>query len=142
MSDRTFLDTNIFVYSFDRYEPKKAAIAHSLIRHAIDSRTGAISYQVIQEFYSVALTKFPIPMSAVECERYCGNILVPLLAIQSSAELFIRGLRLHREYSLSWYDALILAAALELECETLFSEDFQDGQNFASLKIKNPFRAM
>jgi predicted nucleic acid-binding protein len=97
---------------------------------------------VIQEFYSVALTKFPIPMSAVECERYCGNILVPLLAIQSSAELFIRGLRLHREYSLSWYDALILAAALESECQTLFSEDFPDGQTFGSLKIKNPFRGM
>jgi predicted nucleic acid-binding protein len=142
MSDRTFLDTNIFVYSFDQNEPEKAAVAKSLIQRSLLSGSGVISYQVVQEFCNVALRKTANFMSASECERYCIDTFMPLLAVQSSTNLFIRALHLYEAYSVSWYDSLILAAALELECDTLQSEDFQDGQAFGGLVVKNPFRGV
>ncbi len=64
MSGRFFLDTNIFVYSFDAGAPKKAAQATKLIRRGIDTRGGIVSYQVVQEFFNVALRRFAKPMSS------------------------------------------------------------------------------
>jgi predicted nucleic acid-binding protein len=58
MSARFFLDTNIFVYSFDASSPKKAAESRKLIRSAIQTRNGIVSYQVVQEFFNVALRRF------------------------------------------------------------------------------------
>ena len=68
MSDRFFLDTNIFVYSFDRGAPQKADRAAKLIRRAIEGRQGIISYQVVQEFFHVALRRFAEPMSVAEAD--------------------------------------------------------------------------
>jgi predicted nucleic acid-binding protein len=62
-----------------------------------------------------------------------------LLAVQSSQTLFSQALRLEEKYHLSWYDSLIVAAAMEGQCSTLFSEDLQHGQRFGDLQIKNPF---
>jgi predicted nucleic acid-binding protein len=58
MSGRFFLDTNIFVYSFDTSSPRKAAQAKKLIRGAIETRGGIVSYQVVQQFFNVALRRF------------------------------------------------------------------------------------
>ena len=66
MSDKAFLDTNIFVYSFDLTAPKKSAVAGSLIRSALQSQTGVVSYQVVQEFFHVALRRFAQPMHPAE----------------------------------------------------------------------------
>jgi predicted nucleic acid-binding protein len=63
-----------------------------------------------------------------------------MLAVQSSQALLADGLRLHERYRLSWYDSLIIAAALEAECGVLYSEDLQHGQTFGHLRIDNPFR--
>jgi predicted nucleic acid-binding protein len=66
MNGRFFLDTNIFVYSFDASSPKKAAQARKLIRSAIETRSGIVSYHVVQEFFNVAPRRFSKPMSGVE----------------------------------------------------------------------------
>ena len=66
MNGRFFLDTNIFVYSFDASSPKKAAQARKLIRSAIETLGGIVSYQVVQEFFNVALRRFSKPMSGVD----------------------------------------------------------------------------
>lgn len=113
MSDRFFLDTNIFVYSFDRDAVKKADCATSLIRRAIETREGIVSYQVVQEFFSVALRRFEQPMSLHDAEQYLTTIFAPLLAVHSSDGLYNQALHLAVEHSLSWYDALIVASGLE-----------------------------
>jgi len=64
MSGKFFLDTNIFVYSFDANSPKKAAQATKLIRKGIETRGGIVSYQVVQEFFNVAWRSFAKPMSS------------------------------------------------------------------------------
>jgi predicted nucleic acid-binding protein len=75
MNGRFFLDTNIFVYSFDASSPKKAAQARKLIRSAIETRTGIVSYQVVQEFFNVAQRRFSKPMSGIEAEQYTPRTL-------------------------------------------------------------------
>jgi predicted nucleic acid-binding protein len=139
MSDRSFLDTNIFVYSFDANAPDKAAIANRLISEALASHKGVISYQVVQEFFNLALRRFQQPMNASQAEQYLATVLRPLLAVHSSAALYSEALRLYGQGGLSWYDALIVAAAQQSGCDILLSEDLQHGRNFGGLRIANPF---
>lgn len=139
MSDRFFLDTNIFVYSFDKRAPKKADRAAKLIRRAIEVGQGIVSYQVVQEFFNVALRRFAEPISGADAEQYLSTTFRPLLAVHSSHGLYSRALQLAREHSLSWYDSLIVASAIEGRCGVLYSEDLQHGQRFGGLRIENPF---
>lgn len=139
MSGRFFLDTNIFVYTFDAKAPAKAKKAAQLIRRAADTGEGIISYQVVQEFFSVAFRRFAQPMSVPEAEQYLITVLRPLLAVHSSPTIYFEALRIAEKHRLSWYDSLIMAAALEGQCERLYSEDFQHGRKIEHLWIENPF---
>jgi predicted nucleic acid-binding protein len=140
MSARFFLDTNIFVYTFDPSAPKKARDAARLIRRAADSGEGIVSYQVVQEFFNVALRRFSQPMTVAEAEQYLITVFRPLLAIHSSPALYVEGMRISAKHRLAWYDSLIVAGALEAKCDVLYSEDFQDGRTIEGLRIENPFR--
>ncbi|MGA9568259.1 MAG: PIN domain-containing protein [Candidatus Korobacteraceae bacterium] len=139
MSVRFFLDTNIFVYSFDRTAAAKNRRAAQLIREAVSTRKGIISYQVVQEFFNLALRRFAEPLSVPEAEQYLGAVFRPLLTVQSSPALVSEALRLTDRHRLSWYDSLIVAAAIEGGCGVLYSEDLQHGQQFGQLKVENPF---
>ena len=139
MNDRFFLDTNIFVYSFDRASASKARRATQLIRRAVDTRKGTVSYQVVQEFFNVALRRFARPMTVGEAEQYLATVFRPLLAVQSSQALYSEALRLAAKHRLSWYDALIVTAAAEAGCVLLYSEDMQTGRRFGNLRIEDPF---
>lgn len=139
MSAKFFLDTNIFVYCFDASAPVKSKKALALVRRAADTGEGIVSYQVVQEFLNVALRRFPQPLTTAEAEEYLVTVFRPLLAIHSSPALFHEALRLQARHKLAWYDALIVASALEGKCSTLFSEDLQHGREIEGLKIENPF---
>jgi predicted nucleic acid-binding protein len=139
MSGRFFLDTNIFVYSFDASSPKKAAQAQKLIRNALATGGGIVSYQVVQEFFIVALRRFSKPMSSLDAQQYLSTTFRPLLAVHSSPALYGEALRIGARFKLPWYDSLIVASAIEGECGVLYSEDFQDGQQIGSLTLSNPF---
>jgi predicted nucleic acid-binding protein len=139
MKDRFFLDTNIFAYSFDSDTPAQQKRARDLILHGIKTRKAVVSYQVVQEFFNLALRKFSHPMNIAEAEQYLQTIFQPLLAVQSSQTLFSQALRLEDKHRLSWCDALIVAAAVESHCAILYSEDMHDGHRFEELQIKNPF---
>jgi predicted nucleic acid-binding protein len=139
MSGKFFLDTNVFVYSFDLSSPKKAAQATKLIRKGIETRSGIVSYQVVQEFFNVALRRFAKPMSSSDAEQYLATTFRPLLAVHSSPALYAEALRILGRFRLAWYDSLIVASALEGQCDVLYSEDFQDGQHIGNVIISNPF---
>ncbi|HET7105983.1 MAG TPA: PIN domain-containing protein [Candidatus Acidoferrum sp.] len=140
MSGRFFLDTNIFVYSFDTGAPKKASQAANLIRKGLETRGGIVSYQVVQEFFNVALRRFAKPMSNADAEQYLSTTFRPLLAVHSSPALYGEALRILGRFRLGWYDSLIVASAIEGRCDVLYSEDFQDGQKIEGVTISNPFR--
>ena len=139
MSDRFFLDTNIFVYSFDRGAVVKSRKAAQLIRKALTTQKGIISYQVVQEFFNVALRKFSQPMKAADAEQYLGTVFRPLLGVHSSQALYAEALHLQAKSGLSWYDSLIVSAAIQAQCDFLFTEDLQHGQRFGTLQVANPF---
>jgi len=139
MNGRFFLDTNVFVYSFDASVPAKARRAMDLIRRAVATGKGIVSYQVVQEFFNVAFRRFAPPMTVAEAEQYLATIFRPLMAVHSSQALYLEALRLCERYSLSWYDALIVAAAIESQSSLLLSEDLQHGQRFDALRVQNPF---
>lgn len=139
MSARFFLDTNLFVYTFVPNAPEKTRRANDLIRHALASHRGVISFQVVQEFFSVAFKRLTPRMTTPEADGYFAKVLRPLVAPHSSPALYAEALRLHGTFRLSWYDALIVVAALQTNCEILYSEDLQHGQVFGNLRIVNPF---
>jgi predicted nucleic acid-binding protein len=139
MSGKFFLDTNIFVYSFDLSSPKKAAQATKLIRKGIETRGGIVSYHVVQEFFNVALKRFRKPIGSAEAEQYLATTFRPLLAVHSSPALYGAALRILSRFRLAWYDSVMVASAIEGECDVLYSEDFQDGQQIETVTISNPF---
>ena len=140
MKDRFFLDTNVFVYSFDQGAPAKARRATELIRDAVANHKGIVSYQVVQEFLNVALKRFAVPLTTAEAELYLATFFRPLLSVHSSQGLFSEALRLAGRYRLAWYDSLIVAAAMQGECARLYSEDLQHGLQIGALRVENPFR--
>jgi predicted nucleic acid-binding protein len=127
-----------FYATFDTSTPKKAKVAAKLIEEGIENGKGIISYQVVQEFFPVALRRFVQPMSLGDAEQYLSITFRPLLAVHSSESLYGGALRLQSQHEVSWFDALILASALEAECGILYSEDFQHGRCYGSLKVQNP----
>jgi len=72
MSGRFFLDTNIFVYASDGTNPPKAKRAQALMREAVATQKGVVSYQVVQEFFNLALRRFPKPMATADAEGIPG----------------------------------------------------------------------
>jgi predicted nucleic acid-binding protein len=139
MTDRFFLDTNVFVYSFDTGDAAKTRRARELIRRAVATRKGIISFQVVQEFFNVALRRFARPMNVAEAEQYLATVFRPLLAIHSSQNLYTEALQLAARLHLSWYDSLIVAAAVEGRCNVLYTEDLQHGQQIGETQVQNPF---
>lgn len=139
MPDKFFLDTNVFVYSFDPRAKRKQQRALEFIGEAMNSQSGVISYQVVQEFLNVATRNFATPMTAVDATTYLRTVLMPLCAIYPSLELYELGLQIAGETGYSFYDALVIAAALSADCAILYSEDLQDRQLVHGLAIRNPF---
>ena len=134
-----FIDTNVFIYLFDEADEHKRTIAEQLIQKALETRSACISHQVVQETLNVVTRKLPSPMSAENAQRFLEQILIPLWRIMPSLALYRRGLDLQSRYGFSFYDALIVAAALESGCTRLYTEDLQHGQKIDGLVIENPF---
>ena len=139
MSASLFLDTNVFAYSYADHSPAKREAARALISRTVKEDAGVISFQVVQEFFSVGFRRFDPPMTPSEAQEYLAVTFAQFRTVHSSYLLYQRALELFRRHSLSWYDSLIVAAALEADCRILYSEDFQHGQTFDTLLVQNPF---
>lgn len=139
MSGRYFLDTNIFVYSFDVDDRRKQKTADSIVKRALTDQLGLISSQVVQEFLNVATRKFAKPMTNHEARTYLDTVLAPLCEVFPSATLYRETLGIQSESKFSFYDSLIIAAAVEAKCRWLYSEDLRHGQTIHGVQIQNPF---
>lgn len=140
MSGKFFLDTNIFVYSFDIRAKKKQKIARDLISTALSQNTGIISYQVVQEFLSVATRKFVKPLTPPDAKRYLSQILYPLCDVLPSESLYASALDLSRDTQYGFYDSLIVASAITSGCKTLYTEDLCHERTINTITIINPFK--
>lgn len=126
-----FLDTNILVYA--QQQGVKAEISQNLI-----AAGGTISAQVLNELANVLHKKQGKSWHDIELVLDdIDNVLNPALPL--TAEINRAALALARAHNLPFYDALIVAAAIEAGCDTLYSEDLQHGRSFDALSIVNPF---
>lgn len=127
----TFLDTNVLVYA--QGDGPKAEVARKAI---LDG--GTISVQVLNECASVLRRKFHLEWDAVEA--VVEDVCTALGAVRSlDVSTHTEALDLARTHGINFYDALILASALEAGCEVVLTEDLQAGSRIAGLTIVNPF---
>ena len=135
---KVFIDTNILVYSLDRFDPIKQKECRSLLKTLTDDFQGVISTQVMQEFYVTTVKKLgadPLLIKDIlhAYERFETVIITPD-TIRDAIDCSI----INR---LSFWDALIVVAAESARCEKLWSEDLNDGQVIRGVQIENPLRS-
>lgn len=131
-----FVDTNIFIYAFDTADLKKQQAARVWREELWKSRRGRVSFQVLQEFYVKVSHKWP---AAREHARAEVRDLLAWRPVTLDAALLERGWRIQDRYRLSFWDALIVAAAKTSSCRYLLTEDLQVGQNLDGVTVINPF---
>jgi predicted nucleic acid-binding protein len=139
MSAEHFLDTNILVYMFDETDAGKQRQAAALVNESLTQGSGCISFQVIQETLNVLIRR--LGFVEADSQRALEQVLVPLWQVYPSAVLYRDAISIQGRYGFSFYDSLIIAAALEAGCTRLYSEDMQHGQQVQRLTIVNPFQS-
>lgn len=136
MTALVFVDTDIFLYALDRADLKKQVAARPRRETLWKNRLGRISFQVLQEFYAKATQKWPEDRDEARAE------IKDLLAWQPvtvDAAILERGWKLQDRYQLSFWDALIVAAAKTSGCRYLLTEDLQTNQNLDGILVISPF---
>lgn len=132
-----FIDTNVLIYAHDGGAGAKHARAVELLARLFEEANGALSVQVLSEFYSAASKK--LAMESREIEDVISDLGVWLIHCPSHADL-LKASQFHRRYKIAWWDAMIVNSATELGCTVLWTEDLNDGQRYGTVTIRNPFR--
>ncbi len=133
---RCFIDTNILVYADSDDEPAKQHAAALLIAYAIQTHTGVISTQVLNEYANVALRKLKTPHNRL---REQLRFYQQFETVMATPEITLAAVDLHQTRSVSFYDALILSSAQVAGCKLLYSEDMNKGEVIGGVRIVNPF---
>ena len=133
----SFFDTNVLIYAVDEGEPEKLGIASALVEEHLVEGDGMISVQVLREFYWASL-RLPRPLSYQQAQEMVGYFSA-FRTLAEDAGMVLGAIRRSREYMLSFWDALIVEAALAGGADRLLTEDLQHGQVIEGLRIENPF---
>lgn len=139
MSAEDFIDTNVFVYHLDASDARKHRVAEGIVREALSSGNACISFQVVQECLNSVQRKAKVGLDSSAARSYLDAVLAPLMQVPASATLYHRALDVQTRWKFSFYDSLIVAAALTAGCSRLLSEDMQHDQRIDGLTIHNPF---
>lgn len=139
MSAKAFFDTNVLVYAFDKDEPEKQAVAKRLIGQFGSDGQLIVSTQVLQELY-VTLSKMGKQALPAEEVEEIVNDFAEYPLVQVDKMIISGAMKRHQSKAFSFWDSLIVEAALQANCQILFSEDMQDGQQIGQLVIQNPFK--
>ena len=137
MNGRFFVDTNVLVYSRDESEPQKQKQALDWMTHLWNTGTGRLSFQVLQEFYVTVTRKIKNPLKPVETREIIRNYLAWPVQI-NDPETTIRASEIEEKNSLSFWDVLIVAAALRLQAQKIITEDLNHGQIIEGILVENP----
>ncbi len=137
MKDKIFVDTNILVYAHDLSAGDRHTRAFAVIESLWEAQTGVISTQVLQEFYITVTRKMKNPLKPAEAREIIRNYLA--WPIQNNdPEMTIRASEIEEKNGISFWDALIVVAALRLEAKKIISEDLNNGQIIEGILIENP----
>ncbi|GBU25017.1 hypothetical protein R83H12_01656 [Fibrobacteria bacterium R8-3-H12] len=137
MSDKVFIDTNILVYAYNSDDLDKQKIAVKLLEEDLADDEVCISAQVLNEFYAV-LSRHKI--GHFEIKQYVDEIIGSVQISPINVLTSQKALVMKEKYGYSWWDSLVLASALENDCQVVYSEDMQHSQTIENtLRIVNPF---
>jgi len=136
MTAPVFVDTNVLIYALDEANPKKQRAARIWREQLWRSRRGRISFQVLQEFYVKVCQKWP---SAAEAARGEVRDLLTWHPVSADAALLERAWKIQDRFRLSFWDAMIVAAAKVSSCRYLLTEDLQAEQNLDGVIVIDPF---
>ncbi|RLB52532.1 MAG: hypothetical protein DRI34_14595 [Deltaproteobacteria bacterium] len=137
MEGRYFIDTNVLVYANDRSSPDKLKTARALLAHALSSRRGCLSTQVLQEFFVVVTRKAGVSPGNARAQILH---LTCLDVVEIDADLVLGAIDLHLLDRISFWDALIVKSARAGGCGTLFSEDLKHGRRHDGVRVHDPFK--
>ena len=135
---RKFLDTNILVYAYDKSAGAKYGAAQNIVLELWDSGLGVISTQVLQEFFVITTEKIPKPLK-VEKAKEIVQDLMKWTVIVNDNDAILESIKIHQQYKYSFWDSMIIQAAVKGGAKTLVSEDLSAGQIIRDVEIKNPF---
>lgn len=139
MSDKTFVDTNILIYAHDVDAGRKHGVAKNVLQGLWGRRTGALSMQVLQEFYVNVTRKIASPLSKDAARLVVNSYRT--WCVETTAEEISTAFRIEDESRIGFWDALIVASAAKCGAVRILSEDLKAGQMIGSVRIENPFAA-
>ena len=138
MTGPVFVDTNVVVYRYDARAPEKQSRADDWLKMLWNCRSGRLSFQVLQECYATLTRKLKPAMATADAQRVV-RALAAWRPVPVDLPVLERAWLLQGRFSLSWWDALIVAAAQASECRVLLTEDLQHGQEFDMIRVVDPF---
>lgn len=133
-----FVDTNVFIYYLDRTDSKKHEAARLWLAELWENRQGRISFQVLQELYSVGAQKWPALKSEIQSEI---EDLFDWHPVVINRQIIEDSWVIQGKYKISFWDSLIVAAAKAASCRYLLTEDLQEGQDLDGVLVVNPLRS-
>lgn len=133
-----FLDTNILVYAHDDADLVKSRTASELILNLAQAGTGVLSTQVLGEFFQVVTRKLAQPLTPTDAGEALRGYEV-FRVVQIDVPMIHAAVAVVTRHGISYYDALIVAAAARAGCRILYSEDLNPGQKYLGVTVTNPF---
>jgi len=133
-----FVDTNVLIYAHDLSAGPKNTDAQELMQKLWQSRDGCLSVQVLQEFYVNITQKVVKPLASEVAAQIIADLSVWLVH-RPGAEDVLDAIRLQSRYRISFWDAMIVASAIQLGCLTIWSEDLNPGQVYDQVTVLSPF---
>ncbi len=139
MTERIFVDTNVLVYTRDSSEKPKQRRADEWMKRLWATGSGRLSVQVLQEFYVTVTQKLKPGMTQAAAREDVRN-LSKWQPVGSDPSLLELAWSVQDQHRVNWWDSLILAAALQSNCQHVLTEDLADGTEFDDVTIIDPFR--
>ena len=137
--DKCFLDTNILVYAFDVSAGQKHEVAKRIVIDLWNTKDGILSTQVLQEFFVSVTKKIPKPMDAGLAREIVSDFLKWHIVVNDENSL-LEAIDIHIRYNYSFWDSLLIQAAIRSGAVLLLTEDLTDSQEIKGISIKNPFK--
>ena len=139
MNGKVFVDTNVLVYAYDNAAGEKRQRAQVVLEELWRERTGALSMQVLQEFYVTVTRKLASPVSRAKAQLIAGQYAQWCIA--TGPEELAAAFAIEEGARIGFWDALIVAAAAKAGAGRILSEDLNSGQRIAGIPVENPFVA-
>jgi predicted nucleic acid-binding protein len=137
MNDKTFIDTNVLIYAYDVDARTKHDVARNVLRELWTERTGALSTQVLQEFYVNVTRKIPRPLPEASARLIVDSYMA--WCVDTTPGEISAAFAIEDSAKIGFWDALIVASAIKARAARILSEDLNPGQRISGVIIENPF---